>query len=181
MTQAYPLQWPQGRQRRSASLRKRAKFNATGHNGYKRDLTVAEAMSGLQDAVDRIGGGYATLSSDLELRLDGLPRSGQSEPDDPGVCLYFELSGNPVAMPCDTYDRAADNIAAIAAHIDATRAIERHGVASVAEMFSGFTALPAPDAAKQWWDILEVVRNARREEVERAWKRLRKERRIILC
>jgi phenylpropionate dioxygenase-like ring-hydroxylating dioxygenase large terminal subunit len=37
-------------------------------------------------------------------------------------------------MPCDRYTRVADNIAAIAAHIDATRAIERHGVDDCADL-----------------------------------------------
>src|SRR5690606_37638439 len=86
--------------------------------------------------------------------LDGLPRSGQAEPSDPGVALYFDLAGKPHCMPCDTYTKVAQNIAAIAAHIEATRAIERHGVSSVAEMFSGFTALPAPSSKRAWRDVL---------------------------
>src|SRR5690606_4273383 len=84
---------------------------------------------------------------------DGLPRSGQAEPRDPGVALYFQLDGQPHCMPCDTYDRVADNIAAIAKHIEATRAIDRFGVASVREMFTGFQALPAPGAKRPWREV----------------------------
>lgn len=177
MTQAYPLQWPQHRSRTLSAFQKRAKFSKESYNGrysVKRELTVAEARTRLQDELDRIGARYPTISSNIELRLDGQPRSGLPEPDDPGVCVYFELNGDPVAMPCDTYDRVADNIAAIAAHIEATRRIERHGVASVQEMFSGFMALPAPDAVKMWWDVLGVGRHASRAEVESAWMVLRK-------
>ena len=41
--------------------------------------------------------------------------------------LYFHLKKQPYAMACDRYTTVADNLAAIAAHIDAVRAIERHG------------------------------------------------------
>lgn len=117
---------------------------------------MADAVKRLQEEIDRIGARYAVVSSNVEVRLDGLPRSGQREPDDPGVALYFQLSGKPHCLPCDTYQRAADNIAAIAAHIEATRAIARHGVASVSEMFAGFLALPSPNQVRPWREVLEL-------------------------
>ena len=131
------------------------------------EITVAEALKRLQIEVDRIGGRYAVISTNLETRLNGLPRSGQREPADPGVALYFRLAGKPHCMPCDTYTKVAHNIAAIAAHIEATRAIERHGVASVSEMFAGFVALPAP---KSPWDILGVPPGSSADEVSRAFR-----------
>lgn len=94
------------------------------------------------------------LSSNVELRLDGLPRSGQAEPKDRGVALYFHLGDKPHCLPCDRYDRVADNIAAIAKHIEATRAIERYGVADMAEMFAGFTALPSQSGKRHWRAVL---------------------------
>lgn len=157
--QAYPLQWPHGRPRRPASKRKRARFTSwtsPGSSG-RRDISVHEAVERLFVEVGRIGGCGLVVSSNLELRNDGLPRSGQKVPADPGVCVYFDLAGRPRAMPCDTYDTVAGNIAAVAAHIEATRAIERHGVATVAEMFEGFAALPAPGAApakRHWRDVM---------------------------
>lgn len=156
MTAAYPLQWPQGRPRKSAGGRKRASFGKKVNNGrYQetKDLTVADALGRLQDELDRIGARYPVVSTNLEPRLDGRPRSGQAEPRDPGVALYFDLAGKPHCMPCDTYDRVADNIAAIAKHIEATRAIERYGVANMSEMFAGFTALPAPGAKRSWREV----------------------------
>lgn len=152
---AYPLQWPAGRPRKVQ--RKRAAFGKRVNNGKwdeTKNLTIADALSRLQGEVDRLGARYPVISSNLELRLDGLPRSGQSEPRDPGVALYFDLNGKPHCMPCDTYDRVADNIAAIAKHIEATRAIDRFGVATVSEMFAGFAALPAPGAKRSWVEVL---------------------------
>lgn len=156
---AYPLQWPAGRPRKPAGVRVPGKFNTKRDNGRYREtkaLTVADALSRLQDELDRLGARYPVISTNLETRLDGMPRSGQSEPADPGVALYFQLQGKPHCMPCDTYTKVAQNIAAIAAHIEATRAIERYGVSSVAEMFAGFTALPAPGARRPWREVFKV-------------------------
>lgn len=174
--QAYPLQWPKGRPRRSPASRRRARFsvsewyaNSASNSRYKRQkgISVAEAVKRVIEEADRIGARGPVISSNIELRLDGLPRSGQREPQDPGVCAYFDLAGKPRAMPCDTYDTVAGNIAAIAAHIEATRAIERHGVATVAEMFEGFAALPPP---KSCWDILGVPRGAGRDAIDAAFR-----------
>jgi hypothetical protein len=124
---AYPLQWPAGRARKPADARIHGKFNTKRSSGRYMEtkaLTVADALARLQDELDRIGARLPVISTNLETRLDGLPRSGQGEPSDPGVALYFQLQGKPHCMPCDTYTRVAQNIAAIAAHIEATRARE---------------------------------------------------------
>lgn len=149
MTQAYPLAWPQGRPRRLPRQRRRGQFTTAGQR-----VSVAGALKRLAGELDRLGAALPVISSNVELRLDGLPRSGQREPEDPGVCVYFQLAGKPHAMPCDTYERVADNIAAVAEHIKATRAIDRYGVATVAEMFSGFVALPAPGTARPWREVM---------------------------
>lgn len=166
MTQAYPLQWPQARPR--TKVRKRASFGKkVRRSGQSWDshesLTIADALGRLQDEIDRLGAREYVLSSNLQVRLDGLPRSGQAEPADPGVALYFHLGGKPHCLPCDTYDRAADNIAAIAKHIEATRAIERYGVATVAEMFTGFAALPSPDnvTKRTWRQVFGITPDAK--------------------
>ena len=162
MTQAYPLQWPHTRKRRDPAQRSYGAFGTMKSRGNwqsKERVTVAEALGRLQDELDRIGAKSYVLSTNLETRLDGLPRSGQREPADPGVALYFELNGEPHCLPCDTYLSVAQNIAAIAKHIEATRAIERYGVASLKEMFTGFAALPAPDQAtkRTWRQVLGLA------------------------
>lgn len=173
---AYPLHWPAGRPRTAVAARQYGRFNKKQHNGRwteSKSLTVADALARLQDEIDRIGARYPVVSSNLETRLDGLPRSGQREPDDPGVALYFDLKGEPHCLPCDTYTRVADNIAAIAKHIEATRAIERYGVASIREMFAGFAALPAPGQAESalWWKVLRVEQTATEAEIQAAYRR----------
>jgi DnaJ-domain-containing protein 1 len=167
----FPLQWPAGRPRRKQWDRKPGRFMKHGQ-----PLTVAGALARLQAELDRIGARYPVVSSNLEVRLDGMPRSGARQPDDRGVAVYFQLNGKPICMPCDTYFDVADNIAAIAAHIEATRAIERHGVATVAEMFTGFQQIPAQPGQRVWWAVLEVSERASRDEIDAAYRRLARER-----
>lgn len=173
---AYPLQWPAGRPRKTS--RKRATFGKKVHNGRwteTKDLTVADSLGRLQDELDRIGARQPVVSTNLETRLDGLPRAGQAEPRDPGVALYFQLDGQPHCMPCDTYDRVADNIAAIAKHIEATRAIDRFGVASVREMFTGFQALPAPGAKRPWREVFGFNQGpVTRDQIDAAFRQASK-------
>lgn len=164
--QAFPLQWPTGKPRRSE--RKDGRFSTkTDHGSWKsnRAITVYEAIKRLQAEAGMIGAKNGVLSTNLETRLDGTPRSGaQPINGDPGVAFYFSLNDKPHCLPCDTYKTVADNIAAIAAHIHATRAIERHGVASVAEMFTGFAQLHAPGKTP-WWSVLGLSSGASREEI----------------
>jgi hypothetical protein len=94
------------------------------------------------------------VSSNIALRLDGLPRSNQPRPDDPGVGVYFQLNGKPIALACDHYDSPEANIAAVAKHIEAMRAMERHGVGSLEQMFAGFMALPPAMSPDDWREPL---------------------------
>lgn len=60
-------------------------------------------------------------------------------------------------MAIDQYRAVADNLAAIAATLEALRAIERHGGAQILERaFTGFTALPSPAAARTWREVIGV-------------------------
>jgi hypothetical protein len=62
-------------------------------------------------------------------------------------------------MAIDLYDRVADNLAAIAASLEALRAIERHGGAQIMERaFLGFAQLPA--STKPWRVILQIPDDA---------------------
>lgn len=170
---AYPLAWPTGYPRTPASKREASRFHVThmtkvipgipGTGPKQRVVTVAEALTRLQDQIDKLGGRLPLVSSNLELRLDGLPRSGLPEPHDPGVCVYFQLKGKPVAMPSDHFQTVAANIAAVAAHIDAVRRIERYGVSSIELMFTSFMAIrgPGPKPWREVFGIPEHVRGSR--------------------
>lgn len=178
---AHPLCWPAARPRTPDWQRAPAKFRGTetfryssGHAGRRpRPLTIAEAKARILSELHRFGATSCVISSNLILNLDGSPRSSQAEPADPGVALYFRIDGVDHAMACDAWDRAADNMAAIAAHIDAVRRQLRYGVLDARDAFRGFAALPAP--AEDWRAVLGLDERItyRLEDVEEIYKRLR--------
>lgn len=181
---AYPLQWPAGWKRTPAGARDRARFGRQTQSSYgswktRASLTVAEAVSRVREELQRMGidDNDLVISTNLALRLDGLPRSGQAEPADPGAAVYWTdphaHAAAPRCMAIDRYDRIADNLAAIAATLDAMRAIERHGGAEILNRaFTGFVALPDPSSVA-WWIVLGVDRDAARDDVEAAYRHLR--------
>lgn len=193
-TEAYPLTWPDGFERTPAHKRERARFSQRGqHHGQfgswqtTKPLTVAKALDRLRREVSafttsghswRIRPDQVIVSTNIRTRQDGMPYSNAREPEDPGVAVYLELDGEPHVFPCDRWDRAADNIAAIAAHLGAMRGMERWGVGDLKRVFAGFSALPPGSGqtygvASAWWETLGVEQDARRPEIEAAYRRLR--------
>lgn len=186
----YPLTWPTGWKRTPAMQRIRGDFSKsradvvterdyqTGNTTQKRirrtmSLNSADAATRLENQLERMGAADLILSTNMQLRLDGVPKSNQGEPGDPGAAIYFRLKGKPRVLACDRYLRVADNIAALAAHVDALRRIDRYGVGSLEQAFAGYTSLPATSA--DWWIVLEVPINASREQVEAAYRKKAKE------
>lgn len=169
--QAYPLQWPPGWRRTSAHLRTRAQFRRFG-SSRGGDLSVMAAIERVLYELRRmdVARDDIVISSNLPTRLDGFPRGDARDPSDPGVAVYWRKGKATPCMAIDRYDRVADNLAAVAATLDAMRAIERHGGAAILERaFTGFLALPAPE---QWFTILGVRSSATVDEIEHAYQRL---------
>lgn len=157
MTEAFPLQWPLGWPRTAPLYRKEPKFNAMDNGEYRfaRSLTIPEAVKRLADEIAKIGGRNMVISTNLQIGTKGTILANQRKPEDPGVCVYFQLKNSPTTLPCDKYRSVEGNIAAIAAHIAATRAIERHGVGTLAQMFTGFQAIRGP-GSKPWREVLGI-------------------------
>lgn len=166
---AYPVAWPIGRPRTPDWQRKEAAWRDRGGR-----VTFDVAVRRLREQVNmitRAGQGWRvleqTLSTNFELRVDGRPRRDRGVPEDPGAAFYFELDGVPHVLACDRWSTVADNIAAIAAHIEALRGQERWGVADMRQAFAGHTALPPPE---QWWQVLGLRPGATAEQVNTAWR-----------
>ena len=163
MIDAYPLQWPAGWPRTPAVLLKPGKFGTkkpalSGSWLRTVDITIAEATNRVLAELARMGidRQAVVISTNLQLRLDGLPRSGQAAPRDAGAAIYWQTPGGERrVMAIDQYHKVEDNLAAIAATLDAMRAIERHGGAKILDRaFTGFTALPAPAEKKTWREVM---------------------------
>jgi hypothetical protein len=182
---AFPLSWPEGWKR--TKTRAHAAFNKTKEPRYgdqgqgqsiyqgKTRLSVADAVRRVLIELERMGirDDDIIISTNVSLRLDGLPRSNQ-EPADPGAAVYWKKKDKDTmrCMAIDRYTRVADNLAAIAATLDAMRAIERHGGAEILNRaFLGFAALPEK-ASQPWREVLGIEGAATLEVVESRFRAL---------
>lgn len=166
---AFPLSWPDGWKRTQSSSRTAAHFgrakteyNEVGQpkRAQKKSLLVSDAVQRLVVELSRMGvpDWNIIISTNVPLRLDGMPRSDK-EPADPGAVVYWKKNDKAQmrCMAIDRYDRVADNLAAIAATLEAMRAIERHGGGTILERaFLGFAALPER-ASQHWRETLGVT------------------------
>jgi hypothetical protein len=180
---AYPLTWPDGWRRTDALRRTRAAFGKSVQRAdaswrSKEALSIAEATARVLTELNRMGvnENNVVLSTNLKLRLDGYPRSDQANPADPGAAVYWRKTDkSPMkCMAIDRYDRVEGNLAAIAATLEAMRAIERHGGAEIMERtFQGFAALPAK-ASSTWKAQLELdpQRDYTEAEIETQFRKL---------
>lgn len=170
----YPLSWPAGWRRTAAGDRRSAAFGRRGGSyGFRQALTIADALDRVSGELRRLGVADWLLSSNLRMRQDGLPYSQQSEPADPGVAIYFKLGGKDRTLACDQWRRAADNIAAIAAHIECLRGIDRYGVGTIDQAFAGYAALPP--SAEDWRTVFGLVGTPMRAAVEARYLELAKQ------
>lgn len=168
MINAYPLSWPEGWKRTTVNLRTRAHFNkkerqystpvaGVQQRSYMRPraITVSDGIEPVLEQLGRMGVDRqdVIISTNVRTRVDGLPRSGEREPEDPGAAIYWKVGKQPTrSMAVDRYDRVADNLAALGATLEAMRAIERHGGAEILQRaFLGFAALP--EKASQSWRL----------------------------
>lgn len=153
MTTAYPLAWPDGWPRTPAHRRKPAGIlKAPFH------VSVARA----QNVVRLLGSRTLVVSSNLQLRVDGLPRADQADTfiPDPGIAIYFSLRDKPMVIAQDVYAKPRANLQSLALALEYLRGLERHGGGHMMERaFGGFSALPPPKGAatpaeRPWREIL---------------------------
>lgn len=168
---ASPLHWPHAQPRTPAEERRAGRFG----------VTMARAREELLTELRMLEAQGVVLSTNLDLRRDGLPYAGGREPSDPGVAVYFDrvIGGRvrPFVFACDTFATVAANVRAIGLTIASLRAIERYGASSMMEQaFSGFAALPAAgETGRQetpWWIVLGISEASTASEIELAHRKL---------
>lgn len=136
MTEAFPLYWPEGWPRTKTYRREDSRFQPGG--------TAQESIYILHEC-ERLGAQHIVISTNVELRRDGLPYSNRRQPEDPGVAVYFELDGRQQCIPCDRWRTVEENCRAVWKSIEALRGLNRWGAKSFVDAaFAGFEALPAP-------------------------------------
>jgi hypothetical protein len=179
----YPLAWPSGWRRTPSAARRDGSFresvDARGNDGAitKRERAVGmpTAVARLESQLEKLGADGPTLSTNIKLNLRGVPYADQ-RPVDPGAAVYFRFKARATVLACDSYRTVAANIAALAAHIDALRRIERYGVGTIEQALAGYKALPA-DTAANWRAVFGFSAEARPSigELDSAFKRMARE------
>jgi hypothetical protein len=179
----YPLCWPQNWKR--TATRVRAQFGKAGQSVgqfqrlNKSRLSIEDSFRRIEYEMERFGVELHTVlvSTNIRPNMRGLPAGNSGEPSDPGVAVYWTLKGKAQCMAIDRYDRVADNLAAVAATLEALRAIERHGGGSILERaFLGFAQLPAA-TGRPWRDVFGFgLSTPTATMVEEAYRRVARER-----
>lgn len=165
MIDDYPLQWPAAWPRTKSPQRARI------------ETSQGAAQSGILRELNLLGATNVVMSTNIELRHDGLPYVRQVRADeDPGVAVYFTLNGEQQCIPCDKWTTIADNMQAIRKTVEALRGLERWGAKeTVNAAFRGFKALPetaivTPYTARPWHEVLEVSPTASLETIKAAYR-----------
>lgn len=168
--EAFPLCWPSGRPRTDFYRRESARFDTSF--ARVRDNIVREIELLTNTRRGTWGNAGIIISTNIPLRRDGLPLAGQRKPDDVGVAVYFTYKKQQRCFACDRWNAVEDNMQAIAKTIEALRGIARWGTGDMLDAaFTGFAALPAPGATREWWEVLGVARTASLDEVRAAYRR----------
>ena len=172
----YPLCWPDNVARTTPGARHWPQF---------KERSIASGVDMIRSEINRLNQRHwdyndptVIISSNLRQRQDGLPASGQSEPPDTGIAVYFTLRfqaggkwrERPCVMTCDKWNKVNYNLAAIAKDIEAQRARERWGCTNIEQAFRGYLAIPERCGVLPWWETLGVPSTASAEQVKDAYK-----------
>lgn len=158
---AFPLTWPTGQPR--------SKVRATSRLG---DRTLAAALAVLKSELTRLAAQFVIVSTNVPLKDNGEPYSNPGKMADPGVAVYFQLKGRGYCLACDRWKSVEENLYSVAKHIEAMRGMDRWGVGSVEQNFAGFRELPASVTLSNWWDVLGITRDADRDAIVSAHRKL---------
>lgn len=110
------------------------------------------------------------ISTNLQLRRDGLPYSAQKEPTDPGAAVYWRVGDKRFVMACDRFTTVGENLYTIGKTIEATRAIERWGAVTTEQAFAGYVALEEK-TEPSCWEVLQIPPGSNRQQVIDAFRR----------
>lgn len=132
------LDWPDGFERTDAGDR------TTYPGGF--EVSRTRAFDSIVEEIEKIDGARdvsVETAAPHTAKNPHRPYSDQ-DPEDPGVVAYYTRDGRDFAVACDRWDNLRDNARAVALYVDAKRAIERYGVATIGSEFET-QALPSGD------------------------------------
>lgn len=161
---AFPLSWPIGWKRHT--FRVESRFGSRGN-----PPTVSKATTLVLGELRRMGvfDYQVVISTNVQLRLDGLPYSNTRTPTDPGVAVYFKVKEKKKVLACDKYSTVGENLYAIGKTIEATRAIERWGSVTTEQAFAGYVQLNE-STQESCWVTLGIPPSSSEEEIMGAYR-----------
>jgi len=154
----FPLVWPEGlpRTERKASSQFRTSLSAALNN-VRKSLSAFGSDTGKPIANISITSNVAGISFE--------------PPQDTGVAAWFEWEGAQRCIAVDRYPKVEDNLQAIHHILEARRTELRHGgLHIVRQTFKGFVALPAPEGAKGWREVLDLTGPVTAADIDRAYR-----------
>lgn len=158
----YPLAWPDGlpRTERKVSSQFRTSLSAAINNVKK---SLAAFGSDTNKAVSNIA---------VTSNVGGI---AFEDPDDTGIAVWFDWEGVQRCIAVDRYPKVQDNLQAIHHILEARRTEMRHGgLHIVRQTFKGFAALPAPEGAKPWREVLGIKGPCDDTAIKAAYRNLAK-------
>lgn len=162
---AYPLAWPMAWKRTPREKIRRSRFGTYSNAGHSHNPpSTHRGTQALLNELRLLGARDVVISTNLQLRNDGLPYSNQREPSDAGAAVYFVLNKKPRVLACDAWRTVGENLYAIAKHVEALRGQERWGVGTLDQAFTGYAALPA-ETGQHWTSVLGLGLNATRDDI----------------
>lgn len=154
----FPLCWPDGLPR---TERKAAATFKTGLSG---------AINNVQDSL-RLFGSDTGKSISCVVVTSNVAGLSFQPPSDTGVAVWFEWEGQQRCIAVDRYPKVEHNLQAIHHILEARRVEMRHGgLHIVRQTFKGFVALPAPEGAKPWREVLGLNGAVTADQIKAAYR-----------
>lgn len=157
----YPLEWPHNipRHKKPESSRfDTTLFQALENVEKEMQLLAKDSGKKIKDII---------LSSNFTI--------GDMNPEDAGVCVYFNWDGVEMCYPIDRYNKVEDNLQAIYHVIKAERTKMRHGgFEFIMAEKQGKHALLGDGKEKPWWEVLGVAPHATYDQAKKAFRTLAK-------
>lgn len=99
----------------------------------------------LENELDKVGARDVVVQVAMraeDIRTDGWPRAS-AQASHPGVILSFGSKHGPHSHLTDTHELWQHNLRAVALGLQALRAVDRYGITTRGEQYTGWKAIPA--------------------------------------
>lgn len=142
---AHPCAWPAGWKRTPSKLRRPSNYR----------VSFVAARNDIVSQLKLLGAREIIVSTNIQLRRDGLPYAATSEPEDPSVAVYWLEKNTTRVVACDQWTKVRENMRAVDVAVKCLRQLQSSGATQIIEQaFLGFKALPASLQLHRDWRVV---------------------------